>query len=347
MREWARRAFWLTTPTMIAHFALAPLASAQQRQTMFAREDDGNNYRHRFGNRFRRPNIFSNFSGAGKPQVQELSYGGLKRCYYIYQPSSAKIPAPLVLAFHGGGGNAEGVDVATGGLAKVADKYGFIVVYPDAIDKHWNDGRPDLTKENQDDVGFIAKIISDLETQKIIDGNRIYATGISNGGFFSQYLALQLKDKIAAVASVAASVSKVLHHQQTSPIPIMLILGTKDPLVPWNGGFIGGRLLRHKRGEVLAARESLNFWLAQNKNVSSPEIFSLPDTDPHDGTTVKIERYGHTDSKNQVVFYEILGGGHTWPSGQVYLPKSIIGPVCRDFNGNETIWEFFSHHSLR
>lgn len=136
------------------------------------------------------PTRVRDFSGDGQPELQTIEHEGTSREYFLYVPKSVKKPAPLVLLFHGGGGQARGVDKATGGMAALADEKGFAVAYPNGIDRHWNDGRPDLTA-----------------TDKLVDPSRVYATGISNGGFFSQYLALKCPDKIAAVAPVVASVS--------------------------------------------------------------------------------------------------------------------------------------------
>ncbi len=376
MSKRAKRVFWSLTPAVLALFALAPFANAQEDtsssegfgngisslgrgaggrfgQGVSGRFGQGSLGRFRQGgglrnSRFLRPqNIERGWSGKGKPQLKELVVDGMTRRYYLYQPDSATLPAPLVLAFHGGGGTAEGTDKCAGGLAKLADEKGFIVVFPDAIDRHWNDGRPDLSKSNHDDVGFISKVIDDLNTQKLINPKRVYTTGISNGGFFSQYLAIQLPDKIAAVATVAASVSKTFLDLKVTPVPIMMLLGTKDTLVPWDGGKVGGKLLRKGRGEVIPGRQALEFWLASNKNTAKPNCSELPDKDPDDGSRVFIEQYGADGSANEVVLYEIRGGGHTWPAGQQYLPKSMIGPVCRDFDGNEAIWNFFEKHALR
>jgi polyhydroxybutyrate depolymerase len=360
MSKRAKKVFWSLTPAVLAFFALAPFSNAQDDAThsrLFENGSGGhgNGFAGRFGRgrgdlrKFASINqsIEGRWSGKGKPQLKELVVGGNKRRFYFYQPDSATLPAPLVLAFHGGGGTAEGTDKCAGGLAKLADEKGFIVVFPDAIDRHWNDGRPGLSKTNYDDVGFIAKVIDDLNSQKLIDPKRVYATGISNGGFFSQYLAIQLPGKIAAVATVAASVSRTFLDLKVTPVPIMLLLGTRDTLVPWDGGRIGGKLLRNGRGEVIPGRQALEFWLTSNQNTDKPSCTELPDNDPGDDSRVFVEQYGADGSANEVVLYEIRGGGHTWPAGQQYLPKSFIGPVCRDFDGNKTIWSFFEKHALR
>lgn len=284
------------------------------------------------------------WSGAKPPTRHEINIAGVNRSYYLYVPESAKLPAPAVFVFHGGGGKAEGVDYSVGGIARLGDDKGFIVVIPSGIDKHWNDGRKIQGEVQEDDVSFIRELIGSLASKKQAEPSRIYACGISNGGFFSQYLAQQLKGKIAAVASVAASVSEAMAAGEVSAEPTMFVLGTKDPLVPFNGGRIGGKLLRGDRGAVLPYLDSINFRCKANGATTLTFEQKLPDSAPSDHCQVEVMRYGNEGSPNEVLVYKISGGGHTWPQGLQYLPKAMVGTVCRDFNGNEAIWNFFSNH---
>lgn len=98
--------------------------------------------------------------------------------------------------------------------------------------------------------------------------------------------------------------------------------------------------------EVIPARDALAFWLKKNGNNASAFVADLPDADPEDESRVRFERFGNDGDRNEVVFYEIKGGGHTRPGGMQYLPKSIVGPVCRDIDGNRVIWNFFREHQL-
>jgi polyhydroxybutyrate depolymerase len=284
------------------------------------------------------------WSGAKSPTRHEINIAGVKRSFYLYVPETAKLPAPAVFVFHGGGGKAEGVDYSVGGMAKLADDKGFIVVIPSGIDKRWNDGRKIEGEVQEDDVSFIRELIDNLVSKKQAEPARIYACGISNGGFFSQYLAQQLKGKIAAVASIAASVSEAMAASKVSAEPTMFVLGTKDPLVPFNGGRIGGKLLKGDRGAVLPFADSINFWCKANGATRLTVEQKLPDTVPSDHCQVEVMRYGSKGAPGEVLVYKIAGGGHTWPQGLQYLPKAIVGTVCRDFNGNEAIWNFFSTH---
>jgi len=250
---------------------------------------------------------------------------------------------------HGGGGTGYGMPRFTGFNA-IADRENFIVVYPDGIEKHWNDGRePKRYRthiENTDDVGFISALIDELSSELNIDTGRIYVTGISNGGMMSHRLACELSERIAAFSPVVSNlpVSMLKVWNPSRPMPALIINGTDDPLVPWEGGDI--RLGIMKLGEVLSVADTVKFWTTMNRCSSSPIVTELPDKDPNDGTTVRKEIYAGCSDGAEVVLYTIEGGGHTWPGGIQYLPESFIGKTSREFNASEVIWQFFKEHPM-
>jgi polyhydroxybutyrate depolymerase len=259
---------------------------------------------------------------------------------------------PLVFLLHGGGGTGEGMGKLTvGGFNRLADREGFIIVYPDGIEKHWNDGRGlqayRAHLENIDDVGFISALIEHLIRTLNVDPNRIYAAGISNGGQFSQRLACELSGRIAAIGVVAIQLPEHLPSScaPKRPVSVLMMPGTEDPLVPWEGGEIGFRRGR-KFGRVLSVPESMRFWAKHNQCPISPLITYEPDRDPKDGTRVRRETYGPCGHETEVLLYAIEGGGHTWPGGDQYLPAGIIGRTSRDIDANEVIWGFFKRHTL-
>lgn len=282
---------------------------------------------------------------SGKDLKQTLEVGGLRRSYLLHIPQSyqAAKPTPVVLAFHGGGGRARSMN-RLAGLNAFSEKAGFIVVYPEGLERHWNDGRNVPNKTNYDDVSFVSKLIDELEKNWNVDSKRIYATGISNGGFFCQTLVSQLSNKIAAIAPVAASMTEEFHanDKPQHPVPILYILGTEDPLVPYNGGMI--KLWGFKGGKVVAAADAIKFWVEHNQCKPDPAVSQLNDKSPGDGTHVTVERYCGSTPKSDVVAYIIQGGGHTWPSGLQYLPQWIVGKASRAINANEVIWQFFQSH---
>lgn len=281
--------------------------------------------------------------------------GGLVRTFRLYVPPShdRTRPAPLLVALHGGGGTGAAMERLTlGGLNRLAARDGFVVVYPDGVERHWNDGRGIAEyrahKENIDDVGHVSALIDHLAQTQGIDRSRVYAAGISNGGLFSQRLARELAPRIAAIGVVVALMSDKIALMRTParPVPVLLMPGTEDPLVPWAGGDLGFRGGR-KFGRVLSASETVAAWTALNRCAASPAVTMEPDRDPQDGTRVRREAYGPCGEGSEVVLYAVDGGGHTWPGGQQYLPESVIGRTSRDIDANEVLWTFFRKHAIR
>jgi polyhydroxybutyrate depolymerase len=234
-------------------------------------------------------------------------------------------------------------------LNGLANEAGFIVVYPDGVEKHWNDGRDIQTwrasAEDIDDVGFIAVLIEHLSDSYAIDPSRTYALGISNGGMMSYRLACELPETFAAVAAVVASMSEELAAScaPSQSISVLVMNGERDHLVPGEGGTI--RFGRREFGEVISTADTMAFWAAKNDCSPMPTITWEKDSDPQDGTRVRSEVYGQCRNGTGVVLYAIEGGGHTWPGGLQYLPERVIGKTSRDISANETIWRFFEEHS--
>ena len=270
--------------------------------------------------------------------------GGVARNYLLHVPDdlpSGK-PAPLVLVFHGGGGHDWNMPGFTH-FDDLADQEGFLVAYPDAVNRHWNDSRGE---SDADDVGFTRALLADVERSHSIDAHRVYATGISNGGFFSNRLACDLADKIAAIASVAATMPKLLVAgcKPSRAVSVLYMQGTEDPLVPINGGqvgFVGGR----KRGENISLADSAKFWRDNDRISSAPQVKDLPDRFD-DGTHVRREIWTGGKDDTEVNVYTIEGGGHTWPGGPQYLPKVVVGKTSQNLNATRTIWEFFQGQEL-
>jgi polyhydroxybutyrate depolymerase len=149
---------------------------------------------------------------------------------------------------------------------------------------------------------------------------------------------------LAAVASLSATVAEPYLPLKTGkPVPILLMLSTEDTIVPWEGGSLGTLSAESESfGKLLSGAKSVQFWVDNNHSGKVEHVTKLPDRDIHDETRVTETAYGH--GKSEVLFYQLDGGGHSWPGGEQYLPDLVIGPVCRDINGNEVIWNFFKRH---
>lgn len=285
----------------------------------------------------------------GELSCQSISYDGVERTYQVYLPNNfnESSPAPLVLALHGGGGTGANFedDVSAGTLTTAAEARGVILVMPDGLDKRWNDGRTEIFGNDSmyDDVGFISTLIEEMIENYGVDSNRVYATGISNGGFMSMRLAMDLSNKITAVAPVTAQITEAnLLKVPEFPISIMIVNGEDDPLVPYNGGCIAVPLTTEcSRGEVLSTQETIEKFISYNQCGNSSETEPLIDTIPNDGTSVEITTYNGCEQGTQVVLVKVIGGGHTWPGGKQYLPIRTVGAVSKEINASEMILDFF------
>jgi polyhydroxybutyrate depolymerase len=281
-----------------------------------------------------------------KTQTRTIKVGDLERTYLLHVPGSVfkDKPAPLVFLFHGGGSMAHHMVKFTG-FNDLADKEGFIVVYPEGIDKSWNDGREaeevKAQKRNIDDVGFVKAMVESLSKEFSIDPKRIYASGISNGGFMSERLAAEMSDTFAAIGVVAAGMGRQIFDglKPKEPVSVLILNGTDDPIVPYHGGAV----LR-TRGKTVDTDLIVQMWAQIDGCGEKPSVEELPDVDPKDGTRVKRTTYSKGKNGTEVVLYSIEGGGHTWPGGNQYLPERVIGKVCRDVEATPILWQFFKAH---
>jgi polyhydroxybutyrate depolymerase len=143
----------------------------------------------------------------------------------------------------------------------------------------------------------------------------------------------------AAAAPVIASLPVNLVCIPSQPISILIMNGTEDPLVPWDGGEV--HFLRTELGLAWSTHEMVAFWVEANGCDSPPHVEQLPDLDPDDGTRVTREVYSDCDADTKVVFYTVEGGGHTWPGGLQYAPEFFVGRISHDLHAGEAIWRFF------
>ncbi len=265
-----------------------------------------------------------------------ILHDGQEREFILYIPESytGAEAVPLVLNFHGYGSNAT-EQMWYGDFRAIADTAGFIVVHPQGTllngITHWNVGGW-TAGSTVDDVGFVDALLDSLEWAYNIDASRIYATGMSNGGFMSFLLACQLSDRIAAIAPVAGSMTPDTYNacNPQRPVPVLQIHGTADPVVPYTGA------LWTKPVET-----ALTYWEEHNQCTPTPEITALPDVDESDGSTVERVLYAGGEQGTEVLHFKVEGGQHAWP-GSIYG-----GPGTNwDINASQEIWKFFSRFTL-
>lgn len=261
-----------------------------------------------------------------------ITHDNLERTYILHVPSSydAANPAPLVFNLHGYGSNAT-QQFIYGDFRSLADTDGFLVVHPqgtldDMNSAFWNANWGAAV----DDVGFISALIDSLSASYNIDLNRVYSTGMSNGGFMSYTLACQLSDRIAAIASVTGTMTIGQACNEPKEVPVMQIHGTADGVVAYGGSNLG-----------MGIDNVIDFWVNKNGCDTNPQSTMIPDIDTTDASTA--EHYVYTNGTNgsSVEFYKIIDGGHTWP-GAIFN----IGVTNQDINASEEIWRFFSKYTL-
>lgn len=280
----------------------------------------------------------------------KMYFDGLERTYYLHLPtghkSSGKLPVVLVLH---GGGRGDGDDVARWtGYIELADRDNFIAVYPNGIDAQWNDGRVKTFRRGKDnahvdDVGFISALIDYIIRDLNGDPRRVYVTGLSNGGMMALRLGCEISSKLAAIAPVIANVPKNIYGRcnPDAKLPVLLMNGTNDPLVPWDGGSVG--FFGKRRGEVVSTNETVRFWSKHN-GCSSRFARWVPDRDRRDHSRVRITTWKKPGNTCEVILYSIVGGGHTFPGSDVPNRPLLLGRKNNDINGAEVIWDFFSRH---
>ena len=276
-----------------------------------------------------------------------LVVDGQERTYRFYKGSAN--PSPLVLVFHGGQGDGEKI-ARQSEFHNVAARHGFAVAYPDSL-QYWQDGRS-TTGSGEYDVRFVRELIATLAEADRIDPARVYATGASNGGMFTLRLACEANDVIAAFAPVIASFpeSYVDRCKPGRAVPLLMVNGTDDRLIQWRGGTIFKGAKRGAGGTVIAVKETLKFWQQNNKCTGEPDVESLPDIAPDDGTTVTRLRYPRCMAGVEVELVRIDGGGHTWPSLTRTTPpvaRRLVGNTSGDYDASSEIWAFFSRHELQ
>ncbi len=263
-----------------------------------------------------------------------IVHDGIEREFILYIPDSysSGTETPLLLNYHGFGSSAE-EQMFYGDFRSIADTAGFIIAHPQGTLfnglAHWNVGGWTIGS-TVDDVGFTSALIDSLAMDYSIDLSRIYATGMSNGGFMSFLLACQLSDRMAAIASVTGSMTPETYTycQPVHPTAIMQIHGTSDFVVPYGGAEFSEPI-----------EDVINYWVNYNNCNPDPSIINLPDTDPNDGSTVTHYIYDSGDEGVHTEHFKVNGGGHTWPG-------SVFGGAGtnNDMDASVEIWKFLSRY---
>ena len=265
-----------------------------------------------------------------------ITHDGIQRDYILYIPElyDGNTTVPLVLNFHGFGSSAS-QQMFYGDFRDIADTEGFLLVHPEGTtfigNQFWNVGFPGLSS-NIDDVGFTEALIDELATLYAIDLDRVYATGMSNGGFMSFLLACQLSEKIAAVASVTGSMTQDTFDDCNAqhPTPVLQIHGTEDDVVLYNENNLS-----------LPIPDVISYWVDHNNCETTPTTTTLPDVDVSDGSTIEHSVYEDGDNGVTTEHMKVIGGGHTWPGSVLNTAGTN-----QDIDASMEIWLFFSRYDI-
>ncbi len=292
------------------------------------------------------------------------------RTFRVHLPAGfdAKKRYAVVLALHGLGG--DGLIMARiSHLDETADRFGFIVVYPNASEGRWTalnsrsqggfgrrPGILDFPRESRgtgdrdaggepiNDALFFDAMLDKIESEYRVDSSRIYATGLSDGGFMAFRLGCEMAHRIAAIATVAATLPLGLSESCSNwawrSVPLLMINGTSDPIVSY-----AGRPGLEVRFPLLSAKETLKVWSKMNGCGAKPVRTTLPPRTP-DGMETQVDTYNDCQDGGDAILYSVVKGGHAWPGGDSFMPERRGGATSQDLDASETIWQFFAAHPM-
>ena len=264
---------------------------------------------------------------------------GITRMYRVHVPAgySRSKPAPLVMSFHGGGGNMNyQADDRYYGLIRKSEETGYILVFPNGYSRlrsgklaSWNAGNccAGARDRNIDDVGFVRQILQDLRTQLNIDGERIFANGMSNGALFSYRLACEMSETFKAIASVAGS-DGTRNCSPKVPVSILEIHAKDDEMVLFNGG--AGRKT-NMLADFAPVADTIAKWVRLDGcNPTPRRVLDKPGA--------YCDAYTQCRADAQVKLCVTESGGHSWPGGR----KVRTGEAGSSaISANDVMWEFF------
>jgi len=271
----------------------------------------------------------------GTTIVDSIYSGSIYRTYRFYRPLSytGTQAYPLVINLHGYTSTSFAQQYY-GNFMPIADTAKFLIVHPQGTkdgsnQPYWNAG---ISPTAVNDLQFISQLIDSLKTIYNIDPNSIYSTGMSNGGFMSNFLACNLSNKIAAIAGVTGTMFTTVSPtcNPGRPVPVMHIHGTADPTVPYNGGT-----------GTIAVDSLMKFWRIKNNTNSVPTTSAVPNINTTDGCTADHFLWSGGTSGSTNELYRVNGGAHTWPGATI-----ITGVTNQDFNASVEIWRFFRKYKL-
>ena len=268
--------------------------------------------------------------------VDSIFVGGQYRSYRLYVPTiyTGTTARPLILNLHGYTSNALQQQQYSN-FMPIADTANFLMVYPQGTkdgsnQPFWNAG---ISTSLVNDIAFLNALIDSLDLTYNINLNRVYSTGMSNGGYMSYTLACELSNRITAIASVTGSIFTTQYGSNCHPmrpVPAMQIHGTNDPTVPYTGS-----------SSSMPIDSVVKYWVTKNNCNPTATFSNVPNTSTTDGCTAQHYKYSGGTGGSSVELYKIIGGLHTWPG----FPFGGSG-TNMDINASKEIWRFFNKYTL-
>ena len=288
-----------------------------------------------------------------------IDVAGVTRWMTVNRATSVPSSAPLLILLHGGTGNMRTAlsRTGTGDWKDIATAEKFVLIAPNGTNvdtgdtfgdnQHWNDLRPPHLEgdSDADDVLFLLKVIDWALENHDIDRSTVYITGVSNGGMMVYRMLMEAPQSFAGGAAFIANLPVDERHFVTpiEAVPLMIVNGTDDPLMP----FAGGDIAQGNRGVVRSAPDTWDWWFSANHTANNSVQTTLADTDPNDGCILVQNDYAALANGAKVRTITMQGGGHAMPSTRhTAAGDAILGPTvgirCKDHDGASIAWAFFT-----
>jgi len=301
--------------------------------------------------------LYSYFLYAAKPaaptlsaslQRAQIAVGDRQRDYAYYLPAKLPAKAPLLFVLHGSLQTLDDMRTFSAyQFERLADEHGFILVYPQGVERNWNDCRAaadyPARQQNVDDVDLIAALIQRFAAQHGADPRRAFLAGYSNGGHLGLRIALERPNLLAGVAAVAASLptpDNLACRAVAGATPVLLMNGTRDPINPYNGGRVtlfgfGDRgTVRSSYASALYFAERAGYVAAEMRRENLWQNGDNP------AQRVELDRWQAAE-RAEVALFAVIGGGHLLPQAGFRAPR-LLGPTLSGFDGPQAIWDFFA-----
>lgn len=289
---------------------------------------------------------------------RSLAVGGATRTYFLHLPPRfvERGPLAVIVAFHGGGGDASGFK-RYAGLDAVADREGFVVVYPDGTGRlgrrllTWNAGTCcGYARDHKvDDVAFVLALLGELSRELPLDPTRVYATGHSNGAMMAYRMAIDAPERIAAIAPVAGMMVTD-GFPPARPMPVLHVHSVDDPRALYAGGVGPPFPFTSARVTHRAVEPELARWVAHDGCAREPTVAdrrTAPGAGGGPAHTATLLVWAPCTSGAEVRFWKLTGAGHAWPGHPSGLPERLIGPDTTVIDAVEEAWRFFQRWRLR